>query len=65
MTGKYFVSYYMRDPKTGQLKLLATNEIDDSNTHQHFPLAAKAFRHAPEKARHATRLEFEKLSSVR
>lgn len=40
---------------------LGSVEVDDSNTSYSFPLAAKAFRHAPEKARHASYVSFERI----
>lgn len=41
---------------------LGSARLDDSNTSYAFPLAAKAFRHAPEKARGASRVEFVRIS---
>lgn len=57
----YEARFFIRD-KDGAKIFVGSAQLDDNNTSYTFPLAAKAFRHAPEKARGATRVEFVRLN---
>lgn len=58
---KLFEARFFSYDKERNRIFLGSCEVDDSNTSYAFPLAAKAFRHAPEKARHAAYVSFERI----
>lgn len=53
--------FFTRD-KDGNKIFVGSTQLDDSCTSYAFPLVAKAMRHAPEKARGASRVEFRQIN---
>jgi len=55
---QYLVTYWTRDPSTKRLREGGVSLVNTSNTSADFPLARKAFMHAPLKCAHAEKLTF-------